>query len=59
VECPEWDDGALIMAQPDDFKLIREIVAAGGHKKTVDEFDRPKYQRLVVCVPKTSYNRMY
>ena len=47
------------MAQPDDFKLIREIVAAGGHKKTVDEFDRPKYQRLVVCVPKTSYNRMY
>ena len=35
------------MAQPDDFKLIREIVAAGGHKKTVDELDRPKYQRLV------------
>jgi hypothetical protein len=35
------------MAQPDDFKLIRGIVAAGGHKKVVDELDRSKYQRLV------------
>jgi hypothetical protein len=35
------------MAQPDDFKLIRGIVAAGGDKKVVDELDRSKYQRLV------------
>ena len=35
------------MAQPDDFKLIKQIVAAGGHKHITDELDRDKYQRLV------------
>ena len=34
------------MAQPDDFKLIKQIVAAGGHKHTIGD-DRDKYQRLV------------
>ena len=33
------------MAQPDDFKLIREIVAAGGHKHMVGKLDQAKYQR--------------
>jgi hypothetical protein len=35
------------MAQPDDFKLIKQIVATGGHKHTIGELDRDKYQRLV------------
>ena len=35
------------MAQPDDFKLIKQIVAAGGHKHMIGELDRDKYQRLV------------
>ena len=35
------------MAQPDDFKLIKQIVAAGGHKHMTSELDRDKYQRLV------------
>lgn len=35
------------MAQPDDFKLIKQIVAAGGHKHMIGELDRNKYQRLV------------
>jgi hypothetical protein len=35
------------MAQPDDFKLIKQTVAAGGHKHVTGEFDRDKYQRLV------------
>ena len=35
------------MAQPDDFKLIKQIVVAGGHKHITDELDRDKYQRLV------------
>jgi hypothetical protein len=38
---------ALTMAQPDDFKLIKQIVAAGGHKHMIGEVDRDKYQRLV------------
>ena len=33
--------------QPDDLKLIREIVAAGGHKHMIGKLDRAKYQRLV------------
>jgi hypothetical protein len=35
------------MAQPDDFKLIKQIVAAGGHKHMTGELDREKYRRLV------------
>ena len=35
------------MAEPDDFKLIREIVAAGGSKYTSGNVDRSRYQRLV------------
>ena len=35
------------MAEPDDFKLIREIVAAGGSKYTSGNVDRRRYQRLV------------
>jgi hypothetical protein len=35
------------MAQPDDFKLIKQIVAAGGHKHVTGGLDRDKYQRLV------------
>ena len=35
------------MARPDDFKLITQIVAAGGHKHMMSEVDRDKYQRLV------------
>jgi len=35
------------MAQPDDFKLIKQIVAAGGHKNVTGELARDKYQRLV------------
>ncbi len=35
------------MARPDDFKLIKQIVAAGGHKHMTGEVDRDKYQRLV------------
>jgi hypothetical protein len=35
------------VAQPDDFKMIRQIVAAGGHKHVTGELDRDKYQRLV------------
>jgi len=35
------------MAQPDDFKLIKQIVAAGGHKHMTGKLDHDKYQRLV------------
>jgi uncharacterized protein DUF3860 len=35
------------MAQPDDFKLVKQIVATGGHKHMIGETDRDKYQRLV------------
>jgi len=35
------------MAQPDDFKLIKQIVAGGGHKHLIGDVDRDKYQRLV------------
>ena len=35
------------MVQSDDFKLIKQIVAAGGHKHIIGEVDRDKYQRLV------------
>ena len=35
------------MAFPDDFKLIREIVAAGGSRYTTGTIDRSRYQRLV------------
>ena len=35
------------MALPDDFKLIREIVAAGGSRYTTGNIDRSRYQRLV------------
>ncbi|MGY8685087.1 hypothetical protein Q2941_46200 [Bradyrhizobium sp. UFLA05-153] len=47
LACPDGDSGALAMAQPDDFKLIEQIVAAGGHKHMTGELDRDKYQRLV------------
>jgi hypothetical protein len=43
----ECTDGAFVMAQTDDFKLIKQIVAAGGHKHVTGELDRDKYQRLV------------
>ena len=36
LECPDGDSGALVMAHPDDFKLIKLIVAAGGHTQTGD-----------------------
>jgi hypothetical protein len=35
------------MAQPDDFKLIKQIVTAGGHKHMIGELDGDEYQRLV------------
>jgi hypothetical protein len=35
------------MAQPDDFRLLKQIVAAGGYKHMTGEIDRDKYQRLV------------
>jgi hypothetical protein len=35
------------MALPEDFKLIREIVAAGGSRYTSGNVDRSRYQRLV------------
>jgi hypothetical protein len=35
------------MAHSDDFKLIREIVAAGGRKHTIGTLDPAKYQHLV------------
>ena len=35
------------MAEPNDFKLIREIVAQGGCRHTSGKVDRRKYQRLV------------
>ena len=48
LECSGGDDdGALVMAQPDDFKLIKQIVAAGGHKHMIGELDHDKYRRLV------------
>jgi len=40
-------EGPVVMAEPDDFKLIREIVAAGGSKYTSGNVDRRRYQRLV------------
>ena len=48
LECSGGDDdGALVMAQPDDFKLMKQIVATGGHKHMIGELDRDRYQRLV------------
>jgi hypothetical protein len=35
------------MAEPDDFELIRKIVAHGGRKYTAGNIDRSKYDRLV------------
>ena len=35
------------MAEPDDFKLIREIVAEGGRRHTSGNVDRSRYRRLV------------
>jgi hypothetical protein len=35
------------MADADDFRLIREIVAHGGHRQTLGKVDRTRYQRLV------------
>ena len=35
------------MAEPNDFRLIREIVAQGGSRHTSGNVDRRKYQRLV------------
>ena len=37
----------MVKAQPDDFKLIKQIVATGGHKHMIGELDRDRYQRLV------------
>jgi hypothetical protein len=37
----------LAIAQPDDFELIKQMVAAGGHKRVTGELDRDKYRRLV------------
>jgi hypothetical protein len=37
----------MAMAEPNDFKLIREIVAQGGSRHTSGNVDRRKYQRLV------------
>jgi len=47
------------MAEPDDFKLIREIVAAGGSKYTSGNVDRGRYQRhdtLPIVRPCSSYS---
>jgi len=35
-------DGGTLMAQHDDFGLIKQIVAAGGHKQLIAELDRDK-----------------
>lgn len=35
------------MAEADDFRLIREIVAQGGRRQTLGNVDRTRYQRLV------------
>ena len=35
------------MAEADDFRLIREIVAQGGRRQTLGDVDRTRYQRLV------------
>jgi hypothetical protein len=35
------------MADADDFRLIRDIVAHGGHRQTLGNVDRTRYQRLV------------
>jgi hypothetical protein len=35
------------MADADDFRLIRDIVAHGGHRQTLGNIDRTRYQRLV------------
>ncbi|SIO31155.1 hypothetical protein SAMN05443247_03820 [Bradyrhizobium erythrophlei] len=35
------------MADADDFRLIRDIVAHGGHTQTLGNVDRTRYQRLV------------
>jgi hypothetical protein len=40
LACFGGDGGALIMAQPDEFKSIKQIVAAGGHKHMIGEVDR-------------------
>jgi hypothetical protein len=41
-ESSDGDGGTLVMAQPDDFGLIKQIVAAGGHKQLIAELDRDK-----------------
>ncbi|MCA6109568.1 TenA/THI-4 family protein [Bradyrhizobium cenepequi] len=35
------------MAQLDDFRLIREIVAAGRPRQVIEQLDQTRYQRLV------------
>jgi hypothetical protein len=35
------------MADADDFRLIRDIVAHGGLRQTLGNVDRTRYQRLV------------
>jgi hypothetical protein len=45
------EEAGLAMALPDDFKLIREIVAAGGSRHTTGSIDRSRYQRLVDLEP--------
>ena len=37
----------MAMAEPNDFRLIREIVAQGGSRRTSGNVDRWKYERLV------------
>ena len=35
------------MTDPDDLKLLHELIAQGGSKYTAGNIDRRKYQRLV------------
>jgi hypothetical protein len=37
----------VVMAESDDFKLVREIVAEGGRRYTNGNVDRSRYRRLV------------
>jgi hypothetical protein len=37
----------LAIVRPDDFKLIKHTVAAGGHEHMTGQRDRDKYQRSV------------
>jgi len=41
-ESSDGDGGTLVIAQRDDFALIKQIVAAGGHKQLIAELDRDK-----------------